>query len=144
MEYEIEITPASGEDVVKDAESAFESFLTLYHPLLSKIDHYLEHVMSEIGPTYARAYMPWHTALHDLCSGVFLISKKIPLPDTERFIEALKTFSFESAIQFLYDLCLSCRILLERDWIKKFQEHIHTLLFSMDVLNRQSQLSRTR
>jgi hypothetical protein len=134
------LPPADGDDI-KGAERVFEDFFTLYQPTLTQLDTYLENIVEEVGPIYAQAYRPWHIALHDLCTGIFLMSKKIPLPDKDRFMEALKIFSFDGAIQFLYDLCTSCRITLDPNWLKRFQQHINLLLMSLSILNRQQQPS---
>lgn len=137
-EYKV-IVPPMNEDDTEGAQRVFEEFLVLYQPALTHIEHFLEHVMEDAGPDYADAYKPWHKALHDLFRGVYLVAKKIPLPDPEAFTEALRMFSFDSAIQFLSDVCLSCRLSLQNDWGQRFREHINILLFSVSILNRQQQ-----
>ena len=139
-----DILPPLDEDDIKGAERVFENFFTLYQPTLTRVDQYLKQVMREVGPVYAEAYRPWQIAIHDLASGLFLMAKKIPLPDKERFTEALSIFTFDGAVRFLYDLCASCMLQLDRDWIKRFTQHIHMLLFSLDILTRQQQPSLTR
>lgn len=138
------IVPPSGEDDTEGAVRVFEEFLTLYQPTLIRIEFYLEEVIEQAGPEYADAYRPWHTALHDLFKGVYLTAKKIPLPNKSRFIDALKTFNFESALQFLRDLCANCKIQLSEDWVARFREHINLLLFSISILNRTEQPALAR
>lgn len=140
MEAFIQIIPPTGEDDREGAQRVFEEFLTLYQPTLVRTEYYLEQIMEELEPEYAEAYRPWHQALHNLFRGVYLISKKIPLSDPEGFMESLRMFSFDSAIRFLYDLCISCRLALQRDWIENFHKHINMLLFSATILNRQQQV----
>jgi hypothetical protein len=137
------ILPPSDEDDIKGAQRVFEDFFTLYQPTLSRVDNYLENIEEQVGPLYAQAYKPWQIALHDLCTGIYLVTKKIPLPDKDKFMEALKIFSFDGAIQFLYDLCASCRITLDSNWLKRFQQHINLLLMSISILNRQQQAARS-
>lgn len=131
--------PQGGDDK-EAAKRVFDEFYIFYQPVLSEVDSYLETLMNNMETAYAQAYQPWHAALQDLMQGVYLTVKKIPLPDRESFLDAIALFSFESAAQFLYDLCLSCRINLSRDWIAHFQKHINQLLFAAATLfNRQQQ-----
>ena len=139
MEEDHRILPPKGEDDAEGAQRVFEEFLILYEPTLVRIEYYLEHVIEQVGPAYAEAYRPWHKAVHDLFRGVYLTVRNIPLPDPDSFIEALKMFGFDSAIQFLQDLCISCRIALERDWMEHFRQNIDLLLFSATILRREQQ-----
>lgn len=138
------IIPPAGEDDTEGAQRVFEEFLTLYQPVLMRVEYYLEEVIEHAGVTYAEAYKPWQSALHDLFKGVYLTAKAVPLPDTEKFIDALRTFSFDSAIRFLSDICTSCRLKLPQDWVTKFREHINLLLFSLAILTRAQQPSLAR
>lgn len=138
MEDDIKIIPPMGEDDIKGAERACEEFFILYQPTLSRIERHLETIISHTSLNYVEAYLPWQQALRDLIRGVYLTVKKIPLPNYEAFLEALHIFSFESAIQFLRDLCTSCNIDLSQSWEEKFREHINMLLFSVSILNRKN------
>jgi hypothetical protein len=138
MEDYLQIEPPLSGDDREGAQRVFEEFLVLYQPALSSVQHYLERVIFE-APDYADAYKPWHKALQDLFQGVYLTAKRIPLPDPDAFLEALRMFSFQSAIQFLCDLCISCRLALQRDWAKHFHEHINMLLFSQAILAQKQQ-----
>jgi len=138
------ITPPLDEDDTEGAMRVFDEFLTIYQPTLIRIEYYLEEIIEQAGPTYAEAYRPWHTALHNLFKGVYLVSRKIPLPNPTKFIDALKTFDFDSAVQFLYDLCANCKITLHENWVTRFKEHINLLLFSLSILSRKSQISLAR
>lgn len=131
------IRPPVCENDTEGAQRVFEEFLILYKPILITVQGHLENLMHDMGPLYADAYQPWCNALKDLFQGVYLVARKIPLPDKEAFTEALRMFSFDSAVQFLCDLCVSCRISLQRDWARYFREHIHLLLSSIAILNRQ-------
>jgi hypothetical protein len=130
------IIPPTGEDDAEGARRVFEEFFSLYHPTLLRVEYYLEEVIDAAGG-YAQAYAPWQAALHNLVKGVYLTAKRIPLPDTQALTEALKIFTFESAILFLRDLCANCRIALTQDWPQRFREHINTLLFALAILQRQ-------
>lgn len=144
MEDCLTIIPPAGEDDAEGAQRVFEEFLTLYQPTLIRIEYYLEEVIEQAGVTYAEAYRPWHSAMHDLFKGVYLTAKKVPLPDTDKFIDALRTFSFESAIQFLCDICINCKLQIAKDWVERFREHINLLLFSLSIINRVQQPSLAR
>lgn len=138
------IMPPADEDDTDGAQRVFENFLHLYQPALIRIEYYLEEIIEKAGPAYASAYQPWHDAIHNLFKGVYLTAKKIPLPNNSKFIEALKMLSFDSALQFLSDLCAICKIPMPQDWTVKFREHINLLLFSLSILNRASQPSLIR
>ncbi len=139
MEDYLQIMPPTDGEDIEGAHRVFEEFLVLYQPALLSVERYLETVIEEIGPDYADAYRPWHKGLHDLFQGVYLMAKKIPLPDPEAFADALRMFSFDSAVRFLWDLCISCKLALQSDWVERFREHIDMLLFSLSILNRHQQ-----
>ena len=129
---------------VEDKESAqrvFEEFLVQYHPLLRDVEHYLEELMQKTSLTYAEAYKPWHKALHEMIRGVFLTVKNIPLPDVQGFLESLRLFCFDGAIQFLQDLCISCQMQLARNWAQNFKRHIDRLLFAAAILFEEQKKS---
>lgn len=133
------IRPPKGETDTAGAQRVFEEFFLLYQPTLTRAERYLEKAVKELQPEYAEGYQPWLRSLQQLLRGVYLVVKKIPMPDTESFLESLRTFSFDSAIEFLRDICVSSRISLSRDWTDRFREHINLLLFSAAILNRQQQ-----
>ena len=138
------ILPPSGENDAEGAQRVFEEFLLLYEPTLVRIEEYLEQVIEQAGPAYATAYRPWRKALRDLMRGVYLTARKIPLPDPEAFIDAAKMFYFDSASQFLRDICINCRIALQRDWVERFREHINFLLFSAAILGYRQEAALSR
>lgn len=144
METLLDISPPRDDTDAEGARRTFEDFLTLYKPTLERVEDYLESIIEKEGSMYGVAYSPWQEAIHDLLRGVYLMSRKIPLPNKEDFTEALRMFSFESAIKFLRDVCLCCRIALKTNWEEKFREHINMLLFSLSILNRQQQCSPVR
>jgi len=137
------ITPPAHGDDTEGAKRVFEQFFILYQPALTRVEHYLEHVIDQMEPAYAEAYRPWHKALRDLSQCFYLAARKIPLPDPESFMDALRMFSFDSAVEFLKDLCISCQLVLDKDWAQHFREHIDMLLFSLTILNRKQQNSLT-
>lgn len=118
-----------------------EQFLTDYQPVLARVENYLEEVIEKTDSAYKEAYIPWKNALHELLTGLYLITKKIPLPNKETFLESLHMFSFESTITFLRDICGICQLQLKNGWRKEFREHINQLLFSISTLNQQQQHS---
>lgn len=145
METYRQITPPTSETDTTGARRVFEDFFDIYQPTLRRIERHLEGVIDEAGPHFAEAYRHWYKALRDVFRGVYFVSKNLPLPNKDAFLEALRMFSFDSAIQFLKDICVDCRIALERDWAQHFHQHIDTLLFSYAVLTRQQkQTSVTR
>lgn len=132
-----EILPPSGETDTEGAYRTFEAFVDFYRPTLVVASEHLEGIVDNMPEKYAEAYRPWQHALNELLIGVYLVSRKIPLPNREVFEEALKVFTLESAVRFLRDLCLSCRIQMPRDWIDRFIRNIHMLLSSLSILNQQ-------
>lgn len=142
-EYGI-ITPPKGEEDTAGARRVFGEFVVLYHPLLVRIDEQLDMVISEAGPDYAEGYRPWQRALRDLLQGVYMMAKNIPLPDTERFYEALCMFSIDSAAEFIRNICIDSRLYISRIWAQQFQEHIKLLQFALSILHKaqQPQLQR--
>lgn len=144
MESDLDMPSRTGEDGRQEALRVFTEFFNLYQPLLTSIDAYLKDSMDRMSASYAQAYMPWQGAIQDMVQGVYFTVKKIPLPDTQSFLDSLRLFSFESAIQFLYDLCEICRIQLPRDWVARFQKHIHALLTAASILYNEQQQSRAR
>ncbi len=124
--------------------NAFEDFLINYKPILMRVENYLEEVIEKIDPAFVRGYIPWKKALHELITGVYLITKKIPLPNKEDFMEALCLFSFDSSIKFLRDICNICQLQLKRNWEKEFREHIDKLLFEITTLELQQKYSPSR
>lgn len=133
------IMPPTGEDDFKGAQRVFEEFFTSYKDTLTALEKYLDKIMAKTEPVFAEAYKPWRDAVHDLLRGVHLLAKNIPLPDPESFLDALRTFSFEGAIQFLRDLCASCKIALQPNWADIFHKQIDTLLFAFAILSRKNQ-----
>lgn len=131
------IAPPKAADDNEGAERFLEEFAELYQPTLISAQKHLHVVITRMEPQYADAYTPWYTALNEITRGIHMLSKNIPLPDMERFIDALYMFTFEGAIQFLSDLCRNCKIQLERNWEKHFREHISMLLFAIAILSRQ-------
>ena len=132
------LIPPSGADDVEGARRLFQDFFAEYQPVFMKIEMYLSTLIKET-PEFAEGYVIWRKSLQNISRGVYLTMKKIPLPNTDDFLEALKMFTFEGAIRFLADICKSCKITLEREWDKRFREHIDMLLFSFVILQRQMQ-----
>lgn len=137
MELTGKMLPPTGEDDTEGAFRVFEGFLVIYQPALVGVEHYLHQAMHDMEPTFAEAYRPWQNALHDLFTGIYLTAKKIPLPDPEKFMEALRLFSFDSAIRFLHDICISCKMKMQANWSERFREHIDMLLFAANILERE-------
>ena len=123
---------------------AFGQFIIKYQTILESAEDYLDGVIEKTAPAYAEAYKPWGNALHELLTGTYLISRKIPLPDVAAFMETLRMFSFDSTIKFLCDICKLCGIQLHENWEKEFREHIDKLLFAIANLSRQQQCRPAR
>jgi len=121
---------------------ACKDFLEEYQPTLNKVENHLKKMMENTEPTYAQAYSPWLKGLRDICMGIYMLSKAIPLPDPAALLDALKMFSFESTIQLLHDICMSCKIKLQNDWIKKFHKDIETMLFAAATLTNKQSIAR--
>src|SRR4051812_27961036 len=134
MEETPRITPPSGENDTDGAFSVFEGFLVIYQPAFLQVEHYLEKAMQEMAPVYAEAYRLWYKAAHDLIFGVLLMTNHRPLPDPESFMEAVRLYSFDSAIRFLQDICITSNFDTEADWSERFRENIDTLFSSAMIL----------
>jgi len=119
-------------------------FINEYHPVLSTLETYLQNMIDKTEPTFAQAYKPRLKGLKDLCVGVYLMSKGIALQNPQSLLDALKMFTFESALQFLSDLSVNCKLALKADWVKKFRQDIDTMLFAAAILNRGHEQARTR
>jgi len=136
------ISSPVADDDHQGAQRCFEEFLEHYQPVFIGVDHHLEEMIENIEAPYASAYQPWQEMLKDLFQGIYLIARRIPLPDPERFLDALNTFSFEGSAQFLSDICLSRRMALPPNWIQTFREHIQLLLFSFSIIMRNQKQER--
>lgn len=128
----------------QSARNACVQFINEYHPILSTAESYLQNMIEQTEPTFAQAYKPWLKGLHDLCVGVYLLSKGIPLKNPQSLLEALKMFTFESTLQFLHDVCISCKLKLQGDWLRKFRQDIDNILFAAAVLSRGQEQARSR
>lgn len=131
------IPPPHSSDDNEGALRVFNDFFHIYQPVFARVEFYLEQVITQVDPMYAQAYRPWHKSLRDLMRGVYLMARRVPLPDPDAFLDALRTFSFDSAIYFLRDICVSCKLHIERGWAQRFRENILTLLFALGILQRQ-------
>lgn len=120
-------------------QRACKQFHDEYQPILHKVETHLHQMTQKTDPVYAQAYKPWLKALCDICTGVFLLSKGIPLPDPAALLDALRMFSFDSTLQLLHDLCISCKLVLEKEWTKKFRRDIDIMLFAAANLQQQQQ-----
>ena len=138
------IIPPTGENDTEGARRIFSEFVTLYQPVLLQIDTQLEKTINTLDPLYAEAYRPWQQALRQLIKCSHMIARKIPLPSTDNFLEALSMFSFEGAIAFLRDIGTSCKLLINDDWVKRFRQYIHLMLFSLTILHQKQQTGLTR
>lgn len=134
------IVPPFAHNDKASARNACTAFINEYHGLLSDVEAYLKNLIETTEPKFAQAYKPWLNSLHDMCVGVYLLAKGIPLKRPQSLIDALKMFTFESSLKFLEDACSICKIPLKKDWLQKFRQDINTVLFAVAVLNRgQSQ-----
>ncbi len=135
QENDLQISPFALTD--RDAaRQACKDFIQEYHPILSQVDNQLEKIMTQTEPLYAQAYKPWLKGLRDMCAGIFLMSKGIPLPDPAALVDALKMFCFDSTLKLLSDLCDSCKLAMKPEWIIQFRKDIDTMLFAAATLNR--------
>ncbi len=116
-------------------KQACKNFIEEYQPILTQVETHLKQLMENTEPHYAQAYKPWLKGVRDLCMGVFLMSKSIPVPDPAALLDALKMFSFEGALQLLNDVCIICKIAIKSDWINKFRKDIDIMLFAAANLN---------
>jgi hypothetical protein len=120
---------------IEGARRVFEEFGGLYQPVLQSAEKHLHMMITNMEPEFAAAYTPWHSALYELSMGIYMMSRNIPIPDMQRFIDVLHMFCFESAVQFLRDLCRNAKISLPRNWEAGFRSHIDMLLFAVAIIN---------
>lgn len=116
---------------------ASRRFLNDYQPVLEQVSGHLQQMMENTDPAYAKAYSPWLSGLRDLCRGVYILSRGLPLPDPAALMDALHMFRFDSTLLLLQDLCISARIALKADWISAFRRDIDSLLFAAAAQYRQ-------
>lgn len=132
-----------GADDTEGAKRVFEAFLTEYQPVFTQIERHLDKIMEAV-PIYAEAYLPWHKALREVSRGIYLTTKNIGLPNPKAFLDALTMFSFEGSVNFLQDLCISCKIEIQRNWAERFRKHVEMLLTALAILNRHKEAQITR
>lgn len=130
--------PRSADDQ-EGAIRSFKEFTCNYAELLEQVSQHLDDTLKDISPNIAEAYKPWQVALRDLLQGSIAIAHKLKLRNPEAFFEALQIFSLDGAVQFIRDLCLSCKIRLEQEWEMHFQEHVNILLFAYSIITRRQQ-----
>lgn len=130
--------PRSADDH-EGAIRTFKDFTRLYAGLIEQVSQHLDASLQEVPAQVAEAYMPWQNALKDLLQGSVAIAHKMKPKNPEAFFEALQIFSLDSAVQFIRDLCLSCKIRLGQEWDTLFKEQINTLLFAYSIVMRKQQ-----
>lgn len=136
-------TPFASDDR-QAIKNACKKFHDDYQPILTRLDIHLEQMIRSTKPPYAQAYQPWLKSLREIGKGILLMSKGIPLPDPAALIDALKMFCFDSTLQFLSDLCITCKLALKTDWITQFRKDIDTMLFAVAALQRAQQNGKPR
>jgi hypothetical protein len=135
MQADHDILPPSGTDDMLGAQRVCKEFLWHYEPVVDTLDKHLQEMIDHMQSPFADAYKPWHQGLKDLFDGIHSLARDMPLPDPERFREALNMFSFEGALQFLNDLCLCLKLGMPAEWLRQFRQDINTLLFSATILS---------
>ena len=132
------------QDDRQNAKNACVQFINEYHPILSTAETYLQNMIDNTEPAYAQAYKPWLKELRDLCVGVYMMSKDIPLKNPQSLLDALEMFTFDSALQLLHDVCITCKLQLKKDWLAKLREDINNMLFAAAVLTRGQETDKAR
>lgn len=139
MGQDIHIHPSPSEVDQESAQRALETFVTVYQVTLIRVEEYLEEIIIEVGPELSGGYKPWLSSVRDLARGAFLLSQKTQLHQKERFIDALRVFSFGGAVQFLNDVCMTIGMDNDRKWAENFKEHIHTLMLATQKMQAQNE-----
>lgn len=139
------IAPAN-EDDADGAYRCFNEFFLNYQSSLTRVEYYLEEVMLMVDDGFAQAYKTWHKAIKELLRGVYLVVKKIPLPDADALLEALQILSFESAAKFLQDILVSCKMIAdkENEWSQKFFQNIQSLMLAHQAILKTQAVSISR
>ena len=143
-DYHPLVTPPSSNEDSDGAFRVFEEFLIIYQPALEQAECYLEQFSSIMQTGFSSAYTPWLKAVRELRKGIYLMAKKIPLPDPESFQDALRTFSFDSAAQLIRDICIGCKMRIDANWAKHFRDNILILSQAYRVLRPTQVLQPSR
>lgn len=130
MEQDTHTHPQVSEEDQESAQRALETFVTVYQVTLIRVEQYLEEIIIEVGPELSGGYKPWLHSVRDLTRGAFLLSNQTPLKQKDRFLDALRVFSFGSAVQFLNDICSTIGMNNDRKWPENFKEHIHRMMIA--------------
>lgn len=131
MEPSTRIQPPVGVPDSDEARRAAETFVVVYQVTLVQVEEYLEDIIEEAGPQYAQGYQTWLESIRELSRGAVLLSKKAPLKHKERFIDALRLFSFNSAAQFVGDICRTLELDKDRKWPQEFRQEIEKLAIAV-------------
>ena len=123
-----------GENNEESAQRVFQDFFAQYQPVFSNVEVYLGQIIKE-APEYADAYRPWQTAIHRLSDGIAVTIESHQLPEDEEFMESLRMFSFDGAVNFLEDISSNCLLDLERNWAQHFHSHLNALLLAFNILH---------
>lgn len=131
--------PVSNADL-DGAYRVIDEFHRLHAADLSTAHEYLNTLMTTTAASYADGYRPWQKALKEFLQGIYLLVKKVPLPNTRQFKEALLTFSLASAANFVFDLCMAAKRNLSRDWVEMFHHNILAVLASFQIISQSRQV----
>lgn len=142
MESVICIRPPADSDDAAGAVRVFQEFLQNYQSTLVSAEHYFEQIMEQVQPKYAQAYAPWQRSVKDLLHGVYMVSKKLPLRNPKALADALRLFTLDSAISMLHDICISCKMRVNSNWLNAFKDNMRVLGEAFRVLMRQRIIAR--
>ena len=103
---------------------------------------YLAAMVENPSNPYAEAYRNWLSTLTEFMRGMHLLSKKIPLPNSKTFRDALNAFQLESSIMFVHDLCIAAGHKLAQRWAEEFRKQVIEVMAAFQVIVRQQQQTR--
>lgn len=132
------------EHLVFNAKTVCIEFLNEHHSMLKTVESYLSDLVKKTEDTYSKAYEPWLKGIQDMCVGIFIVAKGMPLTQPSRLVEALKMFTFESALNFIDDMCKCCQLALKPERLKKFRQDIDRILFNIAHLQQGLSQGHTR
>lgn len=126
-----------------NALEVFQNFRNDYEGTFVRVEYYLKEVVENVPPYLASAYQSWYKAAHDLIRGVYCVTKEIPIAHAESLKDAIHLFTYDSAIQFLRDICISCGMRVNDDWCKALKENMHQLKTAFEMLVHQQKQAPT-
>ena len=116
--------PSAGDELTEHCMIFHE----VYEEDLKMIQAYLDEIDILYKARYQSAYSHWRKLLAEIREGTDLITQHHELNNPSAFHEALRAFSFMSAVRFLRDIGTICGAKFDKEWAERFQANIILIL----------------